>query len=119
MFVLWCSRCNNVNMSLISPPHPPPPPTPHPQAHCELLELTNSVFLACALSHMHQQSPQGSGGGNWCAITDPTLCTHASTLFKHIVKLMCVFVHVIEQKEPEVKDKVGQEFMGVIVYCHV
>lgn len=61
-------------------------------AHGDLLEVTTSVFLSCSLSHL---SPS----------TDRPV-TQATQLLGHVIKLLSVFVHVIEEREPEIKEKV-------------
>ena len=74
-----------------------------PLAHGDMLEVTTSVFLSCALAHMPLSTP---GGQSWSAISDPFLVSQATQLLGHTLKLLCVLVHVIEQREPEIREKV-------------
>ena len=67
-------------------------------AHGDLLEVTTSVFLSCALSHLP------TPGKLWSEENSPV--AQATHLLSHVVKLLSVFVHVIEEREPELKEKV-------------
>jgi len=70
-------------------------------AHCQLLELTGSVFLGCALANMQHSAESGQ---SWCALSEPSLVSHANSLLSHIVKVLCIFAHIIEHREPEAKE---------------
>lgn len=72
-------------------------------AQSELLELCSSVFLSCAVSNMQHESQTHS---TWGALKDSTLVHFATNFLLHNVRLLSVFVHVIEQREPENRDKV-------------
>lgn len=72
-------------------------------AHGDMLEVTTAVFLSCALAHMPQIK---TGGQSWSAISEPSLVSQATQLLGHTVKLLSVLVHVIEQREPEIREKV-------------
>ncbi len=66
-------------------------------AHGDLLEVTTSVFLSCALSHLPSSGKSSAGSP----------IAQAKQLLGHVVKLLSVFVHVIEEREPEIKEKVS------------
>jgi len=70
-------------------------------AHCQLLELTGSVFLGCALANMQHSAESGQ---SWCALSEPSLVSHANSLLSHIVKVLCIFANIIEHREPEAKE---------------
>lgn len=70
----------------------------------ELLELSGSVFLSCAIVSMKQQSY--SANPVWGALDSDTLVQFATFFLSHNVMLLSVFVHIIEQREPEIRDKV-------------
>ncbi|KAL5499651.1 hypothetical protein EMCRGX_G011104 [Ephydatia muelleri] len=69
------------------------------QGHIELLNLSSDLFLACALSSLDQGV---RGGGAWSALCSPVLASHASCLLVHCAKLLTVFVHIMEGKDPDV-----------------
>lgn len=73
-----------------------------PLAHGDLLEVTTSVFLSCALSHLPVPGVPGEPWSN--NITPVGQATH---LLSHVIKLLSVFVHVIEEREPELREKVS------------
>lgn len=70
----------------------------------ELLELSGSVFLSCSVVSMKQQS--NSANPVWGALDNDTLTQFATLFLSHNVMLLSVFVHIIEQREPEIRDKV-------------
>lgn len=70
-------------------------------AHCEILELSGSVFLGCALANMQLSAQSGQ---SWSALSEPLLVSHAGKLLNHTVKLLSIFVHIIEHREPEPKE---------------
>ena len=70
-------------------------------AHCEILELSGSVFLGCALANMQLSAQSGQ---SWSALSEPSLVSHAGKLLNHTVKLLSIFVHIIEHREPEPKE---------------
>lgn len=43
----------------------------------------------------------------WGALGDQTLTEFAGNFLSHVVKLLCMFVHIIEEREPEVREKVN------------
>ena len=65
----------------------------------QLLNLSSDLFLACALSSLDQGV---RGGGAWSALCSPVLASHASCLLVHCAKLLTVFVHIMEGKDPDV-----------------
>ena len=73
----------------------------HETAHCELLELSGSVFLGCTLANMQLSAQSGQ---SWSALSEPSLVSHAGRLLNHTVKLLSIFVHIIEHREPEPKE---------------
>lgn len=52
-----------------------------------------------------------TGSPNWGALEDATLVQFATNFLSHNVKLLSIFVHVIEEREPEIREKVQ-------VYCY-
>jgi len=60
--------------------------------------VTTAVFLAYALCHL-------SGEGKPIPAEVPYI-HQASQLLTHVVRMLAVFVHVIEGREPEMKEKV-------------
>ena len=72
-------------------------------AQSELLELCGSIFLSCGVSNMQRESQTNSA---WGALKDSTLINFAANFLSHNIRLLSVFVHVIEQREPENRDKV-------------
>lgn len=50
---------------------------------------------------------ESSANSNWGALKDSTLVQFATNFLSHNIKLLSVFVHVIEQREPESRDKVS------------
>lgn len=45
-------------------------------------------------------------GHAWGALKEPLLQECATALLTHIVKVLCVCVHIIEERDPEAKEKV-------------
>ena len=78
-------------------------------AHCEALQTTNSLYLASTLSQL-QQNPQAEQSSG--VLKEPVLQEYASGLLMHVVKLLCVYVHIIEDRDPEMKEKVW-----ILEYC--
>lgn len=72
-------------------------------AHCEVLQTTCSLYLASSLAQLQQTPPTGQP---WGALKEPVLRESASVLLMHVVKLLCVYVHIIEERDPEAKEKV-------------
>ena len=53
-------------------------------------------------------------GQAWGALSEPALALTAARLFAYTVKLLCLLVHVIEHREPEIKDsKVSMHLTGL------
>lgn len=69
-----------------------------------MLEVVTSLFLSCALAHMPQNVP--ASGQAWSAFSDSVLVTQATKLLNHTMKLLCVLIHIIEEREPESREKV-------------
>ena len=63
----------------------------------------SSLYLASTLSQLQQTSQAGQ---SWGALKEPVLRECASVLLTHIVKVLCVYVHIIEERDPEAKEKV-------------
>lgn len=81
-------------------------------AHCEVLQTTSSLYLASTLSQLQQTSQTEQ---LWSASKDPVLRECASILLMHIVKLLCVYVHIIEERDPEAKEKVCYQFPSPVI----
>lgn len=47
----------------------------------------------------------------WGGLEDDTLIQFASTFLSHNVKLLSVYVHIIEGRDPEVRDKVRKDVL--------
>ena len=74
----------------------------HVQTHSQLLQLSSALFLACALDSLHQAANEGRG---WEGGTERVgVVRHSTTLLLHIMKLLNIFQHVIEGKDPEDKE---------------
>lgn len=73
-------------------------------AHCEVLQTVNSLYLASTLSQLQQTSQAGQ---SWGALKEPLLRECATVLLTHIVKVLCVYVHIIEERDPEAREKVA------------
>lgn len=71
----------------------------------------NSLYLASTLSQLQHTSQAGQP---WGALKEPLLREYATVLLTHIVKVLCVYVHIIEERDPEAKEKVGS-FMAFAV----
>ena len=73
------------------------------KAQSELLELSGNVFLACGMVNMlHTNTTRPT----WGLLDDPHLVLFADYFLSHNVKLLSVFVHIVEEREPEIRDKV-------------
>lgn len=44
----------------------------------------------------------------WGLLDDPHLILFADYFLSHNVKLLSVFVHIVEEREPEIRDKVSE-----------
>lgn len=75
-------------------------------AHSELLDVSGSVFLSCWMMNVQSHKT----GSVWGALEDNSLIQFASDFLSHNVKLLSIFVHIIEEREPEIKDKVGDHY---------
>lgn len=88
-------------------------------AQSELLELSSSIFLSCGVHNMRHES---SSSLAWGALKDDTLVQFATNFLSHNIKLLSVFVHIIEQREPEMRDKVSTSSLscsyGTLVQQH-
>ena len=80
-------------------------------AQSELLELCSSIFLSCGVSNMQDE---GSANTAWGALNDNTLVQFATNFLSYNIKLLSVFVHIVEQREPESRDKV--KIMVLFIY---
>ena len=75
--------------------------------HQQLLDVCSALFLSVSLSAVDRcvrsgQSPASSAG--WAALDDTDLATHALLLLRHVGRLLAVFVHVLEGREPETRE---------------
>lgn len=72
------------------------------QTHHQLIQLSTSLFLACALDSLNQAASEGRG---WEGGAERVgVVRHSTTLLLHILKLFNIFQHVIENKDPEEKE---------------
>lgn len=83
-----------------------------PLAQSELLELSSSIFLSCGVLNMQRESSTNS---TWGALKDSTLVQFATNFLSHNIKLLSVFVHIIERREPENRDKVSAAYYPVVL----
>lgn len=74
-------------------------------AQSELLDLSSSIFLSCGVANMQHEN---TANPVWDALENDTLVQFAKNLLSHNVKLLSVFVHIIEQREPEIRDKASR-----------
>ena len=75
----------------------------HYEAHSELLELSANIFLSCGMANM---SYARNTNPVWGLFEDPDLVRFAECFLSHNIKLLSIFVHIVEEREPEVRDKV-------------
>ncbi len=73
--------------------------------HIELLELSSSIFLSCGLVNVHNLDIAEATSG---VFKDETMVQFADYFLSHNIKLLSIFVHIIEERQPEPKDKVNQ-----------
>lgn len=88
----------------------------------QLLDVSSSLFLSCSLSAMDRlvQSGQPLSSSPWAALGDPELSAHAAVLLRHVGRLLAVFVHVLEGREPETREtKVRTYSLPFIVYTRL
>ena len=72
------------------------------QTHNQLLQLATSLFLACALDSLHQAASEGrvwEGGTERVGVV-----RHSTTLLLHVLKILNIFQHVIDNRDPEEKE---------------
>ncbi|CAI7995434.1 Huntingtin [Geodia barretti] len=76
------------------------------QGQQQLLDVSSSLFLSCSLSAMDRlvQSGQPPSSSPWAALGDSELSAHAAVLLRHVGRLLAVFVHVLEGREPETRE---------------
>ena len=70
-------------------------------AHAYLLDVSSSLFLSCALNNLKKSSKP------WGAIDEENLGYFAINFLNHSVKLLSIYVHVIDGREPELREKVN------------
>lgn len=56
------------------------------------------ITIAQSGQHTHTSS------SSWSALGTTDLVAHANLLLRHVARLLAVFVHVIENREPEIRD---------------
>lgn len=81
------------------------------QTHTDLLHLATSLFLACALDSLHLAASEGHGWGG--GMDREGVVRHSSTLMLHVMKMLNIFSRIIDQKDPDEKEKVSR------AACHV
>lgn len=83
--------------------------------HQQLLDVCSAVFLTCSLSAMTRSAQYGqatpTSGSGWAALGDPDLAGYAGLLLQHTARLLALFVHVIEGREPETRETRVSTFM--------
>ena len=76
--------------------------------HQQLMDVCSDVFLTCSLSAMTRSAQCGqatpTSGPGWAALGDPDLVGYADLLLRHTARLLALFVHVIEGREPETRE---------------
>ena len=78
--------------------------------HHQLLQLSTSLFLACALDSLHQSASEGRV---WDSGQERVgVVRHSTTLLLHVMKILNVFHHVIENKDPQEKEKVWSNLIN-------
>ena len=70
-----------------------------------MLELGSSIFLSCGLAIIHHLEVTDTV---WKVINQKTVLDCANTFLSHSVKLLSIFVHIIEEREPEIREKVNE-----------
>ncbi|XP_019850343.1 PREDICTED: huntingtin-like isoform X2 [Amphimedon queenslandica] len=71
--------------------------------HHQLLQLSTSLFLACALDSLHQSASEGKVWDS--GLERAGVVRHSTTLLLHVMKVLNIFQHVIDNKDPEEKEK--------------
>ncbi len=69
-------------------------------AHCYLLDISSSLFLSCSLVKLKKSNTA------WGAIGEERLAAFANNILFHNIKLLSLFVHIIEGREPELRERV-------------
>lgn len=72
-------------------------------AHSELLELCSNVFLSCGLENT---SRSRTSGLTWGVFEDVPLVQFADYFLSHNIKILSIYVHIVEEREPEIREKV-------------
>ena len=77
-----------------------------PTGQQQLLDVCSDVFLACSLSAMTRSAQSGLTlpASGWAALGGSDLAGHAILLLQHVARLLALFVHVIEGREPETRE---------------
>ena len=81
-------------------------------AHCALLEISSSAFLSCGIFNMKKVNKA------W-ALENESLIQFADHFLVHNVKLLCLFVHIIEERDPELREKVMYIYIYIYIYMCV
>ena len=66
--------------------------------------MSGSIFLSCWMTNA--QHDRTATGSVWGGLEDHSLIQFASDFLSHTVKILSIFVHIIEERDPEIKDKV-------------
>lgn len=82
------------------------------QTHCQLLQLSTSLFLACALDSLHQAACKGYGWDK--GMERVGVVRHSTTLLLHLMKMLNIFQHVIENRDLEDKETKVQVLLFII-----
>lgn len=60
------------------------------------------------------QHTKTTAGSLWESLGDDTLVQFATDFLSHNVKLLSIFVHIIEERDPEIRDKVCHLCMYIV-----
>ena len=73
----------------------------------QLLDVCSALFLSSSLSASNQlaQTDQSvSSSSSWAAVGGGDLAKLATVLLQHVARLLAVFVHILEGREPETRE---------------
>lgn len=72
------------------------------QTHNELLKLSTSLFIACALDSLHSAASDGVGLDEGTERVG--VVRHFTTLFLHLMRILNLLSHVIDHRPLEGKE---------------